>query len=321
MCAIEAICRQTLPRCPLATILCWLIVSSCQAADEDAVAGMVLWDTQRVAGSDHVDFSQKKSWQQIAAGAAAQRLSGDVVIENERLAVVFSRRSAGPLICPKSAIAERKDRSGLVPLAAGGEPATVPSAIAIRNNDEGEVALEVSSRTATQGVPGRETCVVYRLARGQAFLECKPVANAAAIRIEAGMSFAVIPDFFGADMVFDPRVYAQSNLIIPPENFVLGLLDGENTIVMSVWPAADQDATLALAGARQDRRISAMETGFHGKSVYVAVLHAPGIWHEHRLSRLAGGSGNSRRRAIPRTSASARRSPASCATLRARSIT
>ncbi len=64
---------------------------------------------------------------------------------------------------------------------------------------------------------------------------------------------------------------------------MLGLLDGENTIVMSVWPAADQDATLALAGAKQDRRIGAMEIGFHGKSVYVAVLHAPGIWHEHRL--------------------------------------
>jgi len=26
-----------------------------------------------------------------------------------------------------------------------------------------------------------------------------------------------------------------------------------------------------------------METSFNGKSVYVAMLHAPGIWHEHRL--------------------------------------
>ena len=166
-----------------------------------------------------------------------------------------------------------------MPVAAGGAPATGLGTIAIRTNDEDEVALEVSSR-----VPGgRETRVVYRLARGQSFLECKPVENAGGIRIEAGTRFAVIPDFFGANMVFDPRAYPQSSLIIPPENFVLGLLDGGNTIVMSVWPAADQDAKLTLAGANEDRHIGAMQIGFHGKSVFVAVLHAPGIWHEHRL--------------------------------------
>ncbi len=262
-----------------AVILCWLIVGRCQAAGGDAVADVTLWDTQRVAGSGDVDFARKQSWRQVAAGAAAQPLSGDVVIENERLAVVFARRSAGPLICPKSAIAQPKDRSRLVPVAAGGAPATGLGTIAIRTNDEDEVALEVSSR-----VPGgRETRVVYRLARGQSFLECKPVENAGGIRIEAGTRFAVIPDFFGADMVFDPRAYPQSSLIIPPENFVLGLLDGGNTIVMSVWPAADQDAKLTLAGANEDRHIGAMQIGFHGKSVFVAVLHAPGIWHEHRL--------------------------------------
>ena len=74
-----------------AVILCWLIVGRCQAAGGDAVADVTLWDTQRVAGSGDVDFARKQSWRQVAAGAAAQPLSGDVVIENERLAVVFGR--------------------------------------------------------------------------------------------------------------------------------------------------------------------------------------------------------------------------------------
>jgi len=53
--------------------------------------------------------------------------------------------------------------------------------------------------------------------------------------------------------------------------------------VMSVWPTVDQEAELVLAGEREDRRIEALETTFNDKSVYVAALHAPGIWHERRL--------------------------------------
>ena len=86
----------------------------------------------------------------------------------------------------------------------------------------------------------------------------------------------MIPDFFGADMVFDPTAYSQTNLIIPPENFVLGLIEGESTIVMSVWPTGDQEVGLVLAGAKEERRITATEITFDGKSVYVAILHAPG---------------------------------------------
>jgi len=263
----------------LSAVLSSLALNASQAAEEHADDVVVLWDTQRVAPMGEVDFGGKKSWQRIVAGAAARPLSGDVVIENHRLAVVLPRRGTGPLVCPKSAFAQPKDASRLVPVAPRGQPATDVRSIDIRNNDEDEVVVEVLSCTSDSA----EVRVTYRLARGEAFLECRPLGNAAGMRIEAATRFAVIPDFFGADMVFDPRAYGPSNLTIPPENFVLGLLEGGNTIVMSVWPAADQEAKLTLAGAEEARRIAAMEIGFRGKSVYVAVLHAPGIWHEHRL--------------------------------------
>ena len=82
-----------------------------------------------------------------------------MVVENERLAVVFCRGSGGPLICPKSAVARASDRSRLVPVAPSGEPGTRLSEIEIRKNDEEEVALEVSSRT--QG--GQEIRTAYSL--------------------------------------------------------------------------------------------------------------------------------------------------------------
>jgi hypothetical protein len=263
----------------LAILVCLLGPGWSPAAEEVAVSDTILWDTHGAIDGPDVDFGQKKSWERVSPGTTAHPLPGDVVVENERIAVIFCRRSAGPLICPKPVPPQGKDRSRLVPVAPGGELGTRLSAIEIRKNEEDEVALEVSSRT--QG--GQEIRTLYSLSRGQTFVECKPIQNAARIRIEAAMRFAVIPDFFGADMVFDPRAYSQSRLIVPPENFMLGLIEGGSTIVMSVWPTANQDAELALAGIKEDRRIGAMEIAFSGKSVYVAILHTPGIWHERRL--------------------------------------
>lgn len=281
MCAARTILSPLLARCLLAVTVSLMGLGRSPAAGEDVVADTVLWDTRRVADGPEVDLAQKPSWRQVSPGTTAQPLLGDVVVENGRIAVVFSRRSGGPLISPKSALARDKDGSRLVPVGPGGEAGTRLNEILIRKNDEDEVSLEVSARTQD----GREIRTTYSLARGQAFVECKPMRNASRVRVEAATRFAVIPDFFGADMVFDPRAYRQSHLIIPPENFVLGLLEGERTIVMSVWPTADQDAGLVLAGAGEDRRIRATEITFGGKSVYVAVLHAPGIWHECLLTK------------------------------------
>jgi hypothetical protein len=270
---------RIIARCLWAAILCAPGSGSSRAADEVPVPDILLWDTGRASDGGEVDFGQKGSWRAVKPGATAPPLGGDVVVENERLVVVFCRASGGPLISPKSASARASDRSRIVPVTPSGEPSTRLTKIEIRKNDEEGVALEVSSRT--QG--GQEIRTAYALSPSQAFLECRPSRHAARIRVEAATRFAVIPDFFGADMVFDPRAYAQAKLIIPSENFVLGLLDGRNTIVMSVWPTGDQEAELVLAGAKADRRIAAIETTFHGRSVYVALLHAPGIWHEHRL--------------------------------------
>ena len=262
----------------LAAIFCLTGLGTCRAAGEDAAPHAVLWDTRRTADGD-VDPSGKKDWERVSPGTVAHSFRGDVVIENDRIAVLFSRRSGGPLVLPKPVPQEGTDRTRLITVAPGGEQATSLSQVEIRKNSEDEVALEVSSRT--QG--GKAVRTSYSLARGRVFLECKPVQNAARIRVEAATRFAVLPDFFGADMVFDPRAYPQSKLIVPSENLVLNLLEGENTIVMSVWPTGNQDAELILAGTNENRRIGATETAFDGKSVYVAILHAPGIWHEHRL--------------------------------------
>jgi hypothetical protein len=264
----------------LAGALCLAGPGQSPAAGDQAVSHTALWDTSSVADGGTVDLAARKNWRRVSPDAAARALQGDLVVENERIAVVFCRRAAGPLLCPKSAApAEGKDASRLVAVAANGQPATSLTGIEVRKHDEDEVVLEVAARTQD----GQALRTAYTLATGRVFVECKPLQNTARIAVEAATRFAVIPDFFGADMVFDPRAYPQPRLVIPPENFVLNLLEGGNTIVMSVWPAGNQEAELVLAGAGEDRRIQATRITCDSKSVYVAALNAPAIWHERRL--------------------------------------
>ncbi len=258
----------------LAGLLPALFLCMTPAGGQEA-ARLSIWDTQSTVEENEVDLGARKNWEQVAPGTTGRALSGDVVIENERITVLFCRRGAGPAIFPRGA----KDRARIVTVAPGGETASTLCAIEIRKNDKSEIVLEAASTTPG----GKEIRASYSLGRGRSFLEAKPLRNADRVRIEAPTRFAVIPDFFGADMVFDPRAYPQPRLVIPPENFVLDLLEGGNTIVMGIWPAGNQEARLVLEGAQEGRRIGATEITFDSKSLYVGVLHAPGLWHEYRL--------------------------------------
>ena len=262
-----------------AVIFCLPGLGGSPGAGEGGATHAVLWDTRRVADGGEADLQGKKDWEQVGPGTTTHVFSGDVVVENERIAVTFCRKSAGPVVCPKPIPQGGKDRVRLVAVAPGGQPAAGLSQIEIRKNNKDEVALEVASRTAD----GQEIRAAYSVGRGRVFLEVKPLRNAERVRVEAATRFVVIPDFFGADMVFDSRAYAQARLSIPPENFVVDLLEGERTIAMCVWPTGNQEAHLTLAGEREERRITATELTFDAKSVYVALLHAPAIWHEYRL--------------------------------------
>ena len=103
----------------LAVIFC---LRGSLAAGVQDVSEVVLWDTRGIAKDGEVDLTRKKDWQRVSPDTAARPFAGDVVVENERIAVVFCRASAGPLVCPKSALATATDRSRLVPVAPGGEP-------------------------------------------------------------------------------------------------------------------------------------------------------------------------------------------------------
>ena len=201
------------------------------------------------------------------------------MLENDRLVVAFCRGSAGPVVWLKGPSVAALERVQITPVSLNGESAVGIRSVKICESTADDATLEVLAVTQA----GQPLRVAFGLSRGRVFLEAKPVEQAARIQVRIPMRFAVIPDFFGADMVFDPRAYTQAKVLLPSDNFLLQLVEGENAIVMTVWPEGDQQAEALLAGSDARRRIEATEVTFDGKSIFVGILQADGIWHEHRL--------------------------------------
>jgi hypothetical protein len=135
-----------------------------------------------------------------------------------------------------------------------------------------------------------------KLKAGQPFVEIAPVKDAVALELKGRTQYALLPDFFGYDTVYDPRRFRSAKLSVPAENFIVGLEAGGAALTLCVWQGAltlgkqaeksdrEPRVDLFLRGEIPSRIIERTRIEFAGKSVYVALLAAKGIWHEEAVS-------------------------------------
>src|SRR5262249_23233517 len=145
-----------------------------------------------------------------------------------------------------------------------------------------QVTLTENSRTAVGlEITSKAGSARFRLKRGELFVESQAVAEAATLRIECPSRFAVLPDFFADDILFDARKVPLDKVELPSENFLLHCTGKQDTIVMSVFENRAQDVRVTLAGKNDERAITGSEIDFgkKGGKIWVAVLEGTGMWH------------------------------------------
>ena len=169
-------------------------------------------------------------------------------------------------------------------------PGATLASLATAENGPGEVIVEAGFQS-----PGGKTFGLrYALEMGQLFVRTEPSSSppVAALSVEAPCRFVVLPDFFADDIVVDAARMPVDSADLPSENFLLRMLPGGNAIVMSVTSSRDEDARIELSGPRNDagRRLvtrSSLSFGKEGK-IWVAVIEAPGVWHERDVAKDGG---------------------------------
>jgi hypothetical protein len=215
---------------------------------------------------------------------AAASYSGGAALDNGRIAVVAAVGGDSILLIP----ADRalKASAQIVPVADGKGFGKITGA-KIEKQEESEASLKVSFAGADLSIG---------LGQGQVFVAVKPGKGVGAIEVGGRTAYVLMPDFFGHDVVLNPK-QLKSDVVSPPaENFLLNMQAGGDAIVMCVWQGPlslgkekkgdekEPRVDLLLTGKGADRLVEKTRHECDGKPLYVALLAKKALWFEKDIA-------------------------------------
>ena len=224
-----------------------------------------IWDAGAVAVDDAAKVAARSGWTALAKDATPA-LTGDAVLANGRVLAVVRKAGTGVDLYSLGSGAPIF-RAKLVPT-----PAGAIDKITVVENGRSTLAVDIATKAGTTQL---------RLKKGEHFVETQAIAGTTTLRVECPSRFAVLPDFFADDILFDARKVPVDRVELPSENFVLSFTGKEDAIVMNVFENRDQDVRLTLAGKGDARAITGSEIDFgkKGSKIWVAVLEGHNTWH------------------------------------------
>jgi len=261
-------------------------------AASQGTAATRVWDTMSPSPDEEI-LADRSGWRAVpTAGekwndpehynpenySLQYSFSGDAAVENEHLVAVFSSTKGKVTIYSKADRAEKKVE--VVPLEFRAEPARITHLGVLQNSGDEAVLEAVFAREQT----GKNLPMVFSFGR-KSIVEITPAASASGISLLAPIRYGVVPDFLSDDLILDPLQYPLLRALnLPSANVFVGLLEGENDMLTVTWPVGKQRVRLVSdVTLGEPRLIESVDIENDGKSVFLAVSSAPGIWHEEVL--------------------------------------
>ncbi len=216
---------------------------------------------------------------------------GDIVVENQRLITLFWPAKArvaifsktGPSLSVDVPLGNQAVGKQIVELAPATGKSESVSAIRceLAHNAGDQVAVEISF--SINGAP--DASALFSFDKSE-IVEIKPAGNLKTMSLSAPIEYGVAPSFIGDDLIVGGGQHGSASAIsLPPENAFLGLLQGQDTLLVMTWPTGKQQLRLALGNEQEGKRfIDTVKFENDGKSFYLAALSAPGIWHREELT-------------------------------------
>jgi hypothetical protein len=238
-----------------------------------------LWDSQSLF-VDEVNLTDRTHWKVVHGSRfdnAKYAFKGDAVVENRHVTAVFCSRRGRVSIYSKADPSQKKVE--LVPLELKGRPARITSCAILRNTGDATI-LEISFSGV---VSEDDSSAVFSFGSKESVV-IEPAENMKGISLLSPMEYGIAPSFVADDLIFDAGKYpAMDTVHIPCDTFFLGLLKGRDDILVVTWPEGKQKMRLVLDKGVEDPLFESVDIDNDGKSVYLALLRAPGIWHKEEL--------------------------------------
>ncbi len=262
----------------LSALLLAPVISMAKGAQGQLQSTQV-WDTQAPFAGE-VNLADRVGWKVIDSSKSDQApytFQGDAVVENQHVTVAFcSGRGRVSIYSKADSNAKRVE---FVPLELKGKPAKITDCTLLRNTGD-EKALEVSFSG-----PGPESklSAVFSFG-GREIVAIEPAKAMKGISLLSTIEYGVVPGFIGDDLVFEAREYPSTSVLhVPCDSLFVGLLKGRNDMLVLTWPAGAQKMKLVPDNQAGDRLVESVDFDNDGARFYLALLHAPNIWHKEEL--------------------------------------
>ena len=246
---------------------------------EGPLPSTLVWDTQSPLVNE-ADVGDRTHWKVVHSSRfdhAEYSFRGDVVVENQHVTTVFWSRKGRVSIYSNADSSEK--RVQFVPLRLKGKPARVTNCTILQNTGD-ETVLEVSF---SGGGTEDNSSAVFSFGRNE-IVAIKPAENMKGVSLLSPIEYGVVHSFIGDALIFDAGEYPSIDALhIPSDSFFLGLLKGRSDMLVVTWPEGKQQTRLVPDNGQEDRLIESVDIDNDGKSIYLALLHAPGIWHKEEL--------------------------------------
>ncbi len=261
-------------------------------AASQGTAATRVWDTMSPSPDEEI-LADRSGWRTVPTEAEKwsgpdyynpeyygmrYSFTGDAAVENEHLIAVFSSREGKAIVFSKAdQVAEKVE---VVPLEFRTEAARITRLDVLQNTGD-EAALGVVFSAAETG---KNLSVIFSFGKKR-IVEIRPAENVNGISLISPIRYGVVPDFIGDDLILDPQAYPSLKALhIPSANVFVGLLEGRNDMLTVTWPTGKQRVRLVPdTTPGEPRLIGTVDIENDGKCVFLAVLSAPGIWHEEVL--------------------------------------
>jgi hypothetical protein len=228
-------------------------------------AKVAVWDA-KMPLSVLSNLSGASQWRAVENGA--QSFEGSAVLRGGHLAG-FVRQSDGALAISALQNDELKARCVVAPSL----ELSKPKITMVRSGDR--AGVRVTSRT------GDRFYTAWFSTNGVVSFEAHEVPGFTVQGCQ--IRYGLLPSFAGTDLCYDPAKISEAKFNLPSTQWLVGLVNGSDSMMVAVWDTPTQPVSMGLSGQGASRMIDSLSIGTEKDGFSLSFVEHGGIWHQESL--------------------------------------
>ena len=228
------------------------------------LAAPAVWDAKTKLGGT-LDWSAQGQWSRVES--PAHTFAGSPVLQARHLAGVV-RESDGGLAVYSVQAGGLEPRGVITPVPA----MRAPQCALVSAN--GRTGIRVSSE------PGDRSYIAWMTSQGLIRVEANQVSQFQ-VR-DCRLRYGLLPSFAGTDLCYAPAKL-PGQFCIPSTQWLVGLVDGNQSMLVAVWESDAQAVSLGISGEGANRLIDSFSIATEKHGFALSFAEHAGLWHRELL--------------------------------------